>query len=164
MASETTKPKTREKSLNFLEEIIESRSPRRETRTDPASRPSRTATCISDYAKSICINFGLAKKYGGRCNLRFDDTNPVKEMSSMSIRSSATSSGWASSGPRHHASDYFDPALRMGPGLIRKGLAYVDDQTQEADPREPRHGLRAGHPFAVARPLGRGGTSTCSYA
>ena len=77
MASETNE--TREKSLNFLEEIIEESIAGGETRIQTRFPPEPNGYLHIGHAKSICINFGLAKKYGGKCNLRFDDTNPVKE-------------------------------------------------------------------------------------
>ena len=84
------------------------------------------------HAKSICINFGLAKKYGGKCNLRFDDTNPVKEdveyVDSIKRDIHWLGFDWA---VERYASDYFDQLYDWAVVLIKKGLAYVDDQTQE---------------------------------
>ena len=84
------------------------------------------------HAKSICLNFGLAKKYGGLCNLRFDDTNPVKEDVEYvdSIKEDVRWLGFEWAG-EHYASDYFDQLYEWAKELIKKGLAYVDDQTQE---------------------------------
>ena len=73
MASETNE--SREKSLNFLEEIIEESIAKGEKRVQTRFPPEPNGYLHIGHAKSICINFGLAKKYGGRCNLRFDDTN-----------------------------------------------------------------------------------------
>lgn len=84
------------------------------------------------HAKSICLNFGLAKKYGGKCNLRFDDTNPVKEDVEYVDSFRRMYTGWASDWAGiHYASDYFDQLYEWALVLIRKGLAYVDDQSQE---------------------------------
>ena len=84
------------------------------------------------HAKSICLNFGMARKYGGKCNLRFDDTNPVKEDVEYvdSIKEDIRWLGfeWAE---EHYASDYFEQLYDWAVELIKKGLAYVDDQTQE---------------------------------
>ena len=76
MASETNE--TREKSLNFLEEIIEESIAGGETRIQTRFPPEPNGYLHIGHAKSICINFGLAKKYGGKCNLRFDDTVSVR--------------------------------------------------------------------------------------
>ena len=84
------------------------------------------------HAKSICLNFGLAKKYGGKTNLRFDDTNPVKEDTEYvdSIQQDIRWLGFEWAGV-HYASDYFEQLYEWAEVLIKKGLAYVDDQTQE---------------------------------
>lgn len=84
------------------------------------------------HAKSICTNFGLAKEFGGTCNLRFDDTDPVKESTDYcdSIRHDVEWMGfkWAN---EFYASDYFDQLYAWAQELIRRGLAYVDEQTAE---------------------------------
>ncbi len=84
------------------------------------------------HAKSICLNFGTALKYGGTCNLRYDDTNPVKEDDEFvgSIEEDVRWLGftWAN---LNHASDYFDKMYECACTLIKKGLAYASDMTQE---------------------------------
>ena len=123
---------TKEKSLNFLEEIIEESIAKGEKRVQTRFPPEPNGYLHIGHAKSICINFGLAKKYGGLCNLRFDDTNPVKEDVEYvdSIKRDIKWLGfeWAI---ERYASDYFDQLYEWALELIRKGLAYVDDQTQE---------------------------------
>ena len=130
MASETTE--SREKSLNFLEEIIEESIAKGETRVQTRFPPEPNGYLHIGHAKSICINFGLAKKYGGKCNLRFDDTNPVKEdveyVDSIKRDIHWLGFDWAQ---ERYASDYFDQLYEWALVLIKKGLAYVDDQTQE---------------------------------
>ena len=130
MAIETNE--TREKSLNFLEEIIETDIAKGNTRVQTRFPPEPNGYLHIGHAKSICINFGLAQKYGGKCNLRFDDTNPVKEDVEYvdSIKRDIRWLGfeWAQ---ERYASDYFDQLYEWAVELIRKGLAYVDDQTQE---------------------------------
>ncbi|MBQ5638899.1 MAG: glutamine--tRNA ligase/YqeY domain fusion protein [Alistipes sp.] len=130
MAIETTE--TREKSLNFIEEIIEESIAKGETRVQTRFPPEPNGYLHIGHAKSICINFGMAKKYGGKCNLRFDDTNPVKEDTEYvdSIKQDIQWLGfqWAE---ERYASDYFDQLYDWAVALIKKGLAYVDDQTQE---------------------------------
>ena len=122
-----------ERSLNFLEEIIE------KSLADGAVKqihtrfpPEPNGYLHIGHAKSICLNFGLAKRYGGHCNLRFDDTNPVKEDVEYvdSIKEDVNWLGfqWAE---EHYASDYFEQLYDWAVELIRKGKAYVDDQSQE---------------------------------
>lgn len=122
-----------EKSLNFIEEIIE---------TDIAAGKHKTITTRFPpepngylhigHAKSICLNFGLAKKYRGTTNLRFDDTNPVTEDTEYvdSIKEDVRWLGfeWAH---EFYASDYFEQLFQFAIQLIEKGLAYVDDSTSE---------------------------------
>ncbi len=119
------------KNLNFLEEIIEN-DLANGTHKSILTRfpPEPNGYLHIGHAKSICLNFGLAKKYGGKTNLRFDDTNPVKEDTEYvdSIMEDVRWLGfeWASV---HYASDYFDQLYEWAIELIKKGLAYVDDQT-----------------------------------
>ena len=130
MASEINE--TPQKSLNFLEEIIEESIAKGETRVQTRFPPEPNGYLHIGHAKSICINFGLAKKYGGKCNLRFDDTNPVKEdveyVDSIKRDIHWLGFDWAL---ERYASDYFDQLYEWAIVLIKKGLAYVDDQTQE---------------------------------
>ncbi|OOF59375.1 glutamine--tRNA ligase [Rodentibacter myodis] len=85
------------------------------------------------HAKSICLNFGLAKDYNGLCNLRFDDTNPVKEDVEYvdSIKQDVEWLGFHWAGDIHYASDYFDTLYGYAIELIKKGLAYVDELSPE---------------------------------
>ncbi|MDO9411069.1 MAG: glutamine--tRNA ligase, partial [Pseudolabrys sp.] len=85
------------------------------------------------HAKSICLNFGLADEFGGRCNLRFDDTNPAKEEQEYidAIERDVTWLGFTWSGDVKYASDYFDTLYGWAVELIKKGLAYVDDQSPD---------------------------------
>jgi glutaminyl-tRNA synthetase len=85
------------------------------------------------HAKSICLNFGLAKDYNGLCNLRFDDTNPEKESEeyALSIQEDVRWLGFEWNGEVRWASDYFDALHDFAVELINKGLAYVDDLTPE---------------------------------
>jgi glutaminyl-tRNA synthetase len=85
------------------------------------------------HAKSICINFGLAEEFNGKCNLRFDDTNPVKEEQEYvdSIKQDVRWLGFDWEDREFYASDYFDKLYELAVELIKKGLAYVDDQTAE---------------------------------
>src|SRR3989338_9834580 len=85
------------------------------------------------HAKSICLNFGLAQDYQGKCNLRFDDTNPEKESEeyAQSIQEDVRWLGFQWDGEVHWASDYFEQLYQYAVELIDKGLAYVDDLTPE---------------------------------
>ncbi len=128
----TNEAPEKEKSVNFLEEIIQESIAKGETRVQTRFPPEPNGYLHIGHAKSICINFGLAQKYGGKCNLRFDDTNPVKEDTEYvdSIKRDIEWLGfhWAA---EYYASDYFDQLYEWALELIRRGLAYVDDQTQE---------------------------------
>ena len=121
-----------ERSRNFLEEIIEESIAKGETRVQTRFPPEPNGYLHIGHAKSICLNFGLAKKYGGKCNLRFDDTNPVKEDVEYvdSIKEDVHWLGFDWAG-EHYASDYFDQLYEWAIELIKKGKAYVDDQSQE---------------------------------
>lgn len=118
--------------LNFLEEIIENSIHSGQPRVHTRFPPEPNGYLHIGHAKSICLNFGLAQKYGGKCNLRFDDTNPVKEDVEYvdSIKEDIQWLGfqWNS---EHYASDYFQQLYDWAVELIKKGLAYVDDQSQE---------------------------------
>jgi glutaminyl-tRNA synthetase len=85
------------------------------------------------HAKSICLNFGLAKDYQGKCNLRFDDTNPEKESEeyAQSIQDNVHWLGFQWDGNVRWASDYFEQLYQFAVELIQKGLAYVDDLTSD---------------------------------
>lgn len=123
---ETTKP------LNFLEEIITEDIAKGNTRVQTRFPPEPNGYLHIGHAKSICLNFGLAKKFGGKCNLRFDDTNPTKEDTEYvdSIKRDIHWLGFDWAG-EYYASDYFDQLYQWAIILIKKGLAYVDDQSQE---------------------------------
>lgn len=85
------------------------------------------------HAKSICLNFGIAEEFGGRCHLRFDDTNPTKEEQEYidAIQRDVRWLGYDWGKHLHFASDYFEQLYAWAQHLIREGKAYVDDQTQE---------------------------------
>ena len=85
------------------------------------------------HAKSICLNFGIAEDFGGRCHLRFDDTNPVKEEQEYidAIKRDVQWLGFDWGDHLHHASDYFEQLYAWAEDLIRAGTAYVDDQSPE---------------------------------
>ena len=121
------------KKLNFLEEIIEE-----DLRTGKVDSimtrfpPEPNGYLHLGHAKSLCINFGLAEKYGGKTNLRYDDTNPTKEDTEYvdAIKEDIRWMGfkWEK---ELYASDYFDQLYEWAEQMIKEGIAYVDDQTQE---------------------------------
>jgi glutaminyl-tRNA synthetase len=122
-----------EKSLNFLEEIVENDLKAGKHKSIVTRFPPEPNGYLHmGHAKSICLNFGLANKYGGYTNLRFDDTNPVTEDTEYvdSIKNDVQWLGfqWKN---ELYASDYFDKLYTFAVTLINKELAYVDDSTSE---------------------------------
>ena len=122
-----------ERKLNFLEEIIE--ADLASGKVDAVMTrfpPEPNGYLHLGHAKSICLNFGLAQKYGGKTNLRYDDTNPTKEDTEYvdSIKEDIQWLGfhWDK---ELYASDYFDQLYEWAEDLIKRGLAYVDDQNQD---------------------------------
>jgi glutaminyl-tRNA synthetase len=122
-----------EKSLNFLEEIIENDlDSGKHTSIVTRFPPEPNGYLHMGHATSICLNFGLTKKYPGYTNLRFDDTNPVTEETEY-VDSILEDVKWLGFEWKHlqYASDYFDQLYDFAVKLISKGLAYVDDSTSE---------------------------------
>ena len=122
-----------ERKLNFLEEIIESDLTSGKVDSVITRFPPEPNGYLHlGHAKSICLNFGLAQKYGGVTNLRYDDTNPTKEDTEYvdSIKEDIQWLGFQWD-KELYASDYFDQLYQWAEDLINRGLAYVDDQTQE---------------------------------
>lgn len=122
-----------EKSLNFIEEIIEEHLKEGKYKNILTRFPPEPNGYLHiGHAKSICLNFGLGLKYGGKTNLRFDDTNPVTEETEYvdSIKDDIRWLGftWAN---EFYASDYFQQLYQFAVDLINKGLAYVDDSTAD---------------------------------
>ncbi|QDK80302.1 glutamine--tRNA ligase/YqeY domain fusion protein [Spirosoma sp. KCTC 42546] len=121
-------------SLNFIEQIVEEDLAvgKNGGRIHTRFPPEPNGYLHIGHAKSICLNFGLADKYGGQTNLRFDDTNPVTEDTEYvdSIKNDVRWLGfdWEN---EFYASDYFDQIYLFAEKLIQKGLAYVDDSTSE---------------------------------
>ncbi len=123
-----------EKSLNFIEEIIEKDIENNVHNGWVQTRfpPEPNGYLHIGHSKSICLNFGLAKKYYGKCNLRFDDTNPEKEEVEYveSIKEDIQWLGFQWDN-EFYASDYFDKLYDFAVTLIKKGLAYVEDASSE---------------------------------
>jgi len=131
----TNEEKENRKSLNFIESIIEEdlRNNKNESRVHTRFPPEPNGYLHIGHAKSICLNFGLAKKYNGKCNLRFDDTNPTKEEQEYvdSIKEDVRWLGFDWEDRLFYASDYFDQLYEWAEKLIRNGKAYIDDQPAE---------------------------------
>jgi len=124
------------KSLNFLEQIVEEdlASGKHGGRVLTRFPPEPNGYLHIGHAKSICLNFGLAAKYGGQTNLRFDDTNPEKEETEYveSIKADVKWLGFEwTNNQELYASDYFETLYQFAVELIKKGLAYVDDQAAD---------------------------------
>jgi glutaminyl-tRNA synthetase len=122
-----------EKSLNFLEEIIETDLNNGKYKSITTRFPPEPNGYLHiGHSKAICLNFGLAQKYGGSTNLRFDDTNPITEDTEYveSIKEDIKWLGFNWSN-EFYASDYFDQLFEFALTLIKNDLAYVDDSTSE---------------------------------
>ena len=123
------------KALNFIEEIIEEdlQAGKNENRVQTRFPPEPNGYLHIGHAKSICLNFGLAEKYGGKTNLRFDDTNPVKEDVEYveSIMEDVRWLGFDWEDRLYYASDYFEQLYEFAVVLIRKGKAYVCEMPAE---------------------------------
>ncbi|MDN5204161.1 glutamine--tRNA ligase/YqeY domain fusion protein [Fulvivirgaceae bacterium BMA10] len=122
-------------SLNFIEHIIEGdiSNNKNDGRVHTRFPPEPNGYLHIGHSKSICLNFGTAQKYGGKCNLRFDDTNPATEDTEYvnSIEQDIRWLGFDWEDREFYASDYFDQLYDFAVRLIKKGKAYVDDQTAE---------------------------------
>ncbi len=135
-----------EKSLNFLEEIIENDLKSGKYQSIVTRFPPEPNGYLHmGHATSICLNFGLTKKYGGYTNLRFDDTNPVTEETEY-VESIKDDVRWLGFEWKHelYASDYFDELYNFACTLIKKGLAYVDDSDSETIAAEKGTPTQAG--------------------
>lgn len=123
------------KSLNFIEAIIEEdiETKKHTGKLHFRFPPEPNGYLHIGHAKSICLNFGLAEKYNGLCNLRFDDTNPTKEETQYvdSIQKDIQWLGFKWYDKPYFASDYFDQLYKWALQLIEEGKAYVDEQPQE---------------------------------
>ncbi|UZR93590.1 glutamine--tRNA ligase/YqeY domain fusion protein [Chondrinema litorale] len=122
-------------SLNFIESIIEKdiSEKKNEARVHTRFPPEPNGYLHIGHAKSICLNFGLAQKYDGLCNLRFDDTNPEKENDEYvnSIKKDVKWLGFSWDEREFFASDYFQQLYDFAVALIKQGKAYVDDSTPD---------------------------------
>lgn len=125
---------TEKKSLNFIEQIVEKdlQEGKNEGRLQTRFPPEPNGYLHIGHAKAICMDFGVAQKFGGVCNLRFDDTNPQKEDTEYveAIKQDIEWLGYKW-GNIYHASDYFQQLWDFAIRLIKEGKAYVDEQSSE---------------------------------
>ncbi len=126
---------TDKKSLNFVEQIVwdDLKAGKNGGRLNTRFPPEPNGYLHIGHAKAICMDFGVAEKFGGTCNLRFDDTNPVKEDVEYvdSIRDDIHWLGFDWGDREYYASDYFPQLYDLAVRMIKEGKAYVDDQTSE---------------------------------
>lgn len=134
MSEQTAQEIEGKKSLNFIEQIVENdlREGKNNGRLQTRFPPEPNGYLHIGHAKAICMDFGIAQKYGGVCNLRFDDTNPAKEDVEYvdAIREDIEWLGFKW-GDIYYASDYFQQLYDFAERLILEGHAYVDEQTAE---------------------------------
>ncbi|MGN1213457.1 MAG: glutamate--tRNA ligase family protein, partial [Bacteroidaceae bacterium] len=122
------------KSLNFIEEIVEKNlsDGKNGGRVQTRFPPEPNGYLHIGHAKAIALDFGIAKKYGGVCNLRMDDTNPQKEDIEY-VEAIKRDIEWLGFkwGNIYYASDYFDKLWELAISLIKQGKAYIDEQSSE---------------------------------
>jgi len=146
---------------NFIRQIIdEDLATGKHTTVHTRFPPEPNGYLHIGHAKSICLNFGIAQDYQGQCNLRFDDTNPVKEDIEYveSIKNDVQWLGFNWSGDICYSSDYFDQLYAYAVELINKGLAYVDELSAD-EIREYRGSLTAP---GKNRPAASGASTRCT--
>ena len=130
----TEEAATLETGRDFIRDIVQADLDAKRVKTVVTRFPPEPNGYLHiGHAKSICLNFGLAAEFGGRCHLRFDDTNPIKEEQEYidAIERDVRWLGFDWGKHLYHASDYFEQLYEWAEHLIRAGYAYVDDQTQE---------------------------------
>jgi glutaminyl-tRNA synthetase len=134
MSEKITIEESSKKALNFIEQIVESdlKEGKNGGRIGTRFPPEPNGYLHIGHAKAICLDFGIAKNNGGTCNLRFDDTNPVKEdveyVDSIMEDINWLGFQWDN---LYYASDYFGKLYDFALEMIKKGLAYIDDQSAE---------------------------------
>lgn len=135
MAENNELENSEKKSLNFVEQIVadDLKAGKNGGRLNTRFPPEPNGYLHIGHAKAICMDFGIAEKFGGTCNLRFDDTNPVKEDVEYvdAIRDDIHWLGFDWGDREYYASDYFQKLYDLAERLIKEGKAYVDDQTSE---------------------------------
>jgi glutaminyl-tRNA synthetase len=140
MTQQTEGEAPEKKGLNFVEQIVadDLKAGKNGGRLNTRFPPEPNGYLHIGHAKAICMDFGVAEKFGGTCNLRFDDTNPVKEDVEYvdSIREDIHWLGFDWGNREYYASDYFPKLYDLAVRLIKEGKAYVDDQSSEEIARQ----------------------------
>ena len=125
---------TEKKSLNFIEQAVENdlKEGKNGNRVQTRFPPEPNGYLHIGHAKAICLDFGIAARYGGVCNLRFDDTNPTKEDMEY-VEAIKEDIQWLGFqwGNEYYASDYFQQLWDFAIQLIKEGKAYIDEQSAE---------------------------------
>ncbi len=135
MSEKNLNEETQPRGMNFVEEEVyaDLQAGKNGGRLNTRFPPEPNGYLHIGHAKAICMDFGIAEKFGGTCNLRFDDTNPVKEDVEYvdAIRDDIHWLGFDWGDREYYASDYFQKLFDLAVRLIKEGKAYVDDQTSE---------------------------------
>lgn len=135
MSEKNLNEETQPRGMNFVEEEVfaDLQAGKNGGRLNTRFPPEPNGYLHIGHAKAICMDFGIAEKFGGTCNLRFDDTNPVKEDVEYvdAIREDIHWLGFDWGDREYYASDYFQKLFDLAVRLIKEGKAYVDDQTSE---------------------------------
>ena len=133
---------TEKKSLNFIEQAVENdlREGKNGGKVQTRFPPEPNGYLHIGHAKAICLDFGIAARYGGVCNLRFDDTNPTKEDMEY-VEAIKEDIQWLGFqwGNEYYASDYFQQLWDFAVNLIKEGKAYIDEQNSEQPLPQPSH-------------------------
>lgn len=144
------------KSLNFIEAAIEAdlAAGKNGGRLNTRFPPEPNGYLHIGHAKAICMDFGVAEKFGGTCNLRFDDTNPVKEDVEYvdSIKEDIHWLGFDWGDRLYYASDYFPKLWDLALRLIKEGKAYVDEQSAEEIAKQKGYPYTTGDSKPLQKP------------
>ena len=144
---EHTAKEENKKSLNFIEAIVEKdlKEGKNDGRVQTRFPPEPNGYLHIGHAKAICIDFGIAERYNGVCNLRFDDTNPIKEDAEY-VEAIKDNIHWLGFewGEIFHASDYFQQLWEFAVKLIKEGKAYIDEQSAEEIAKQKGTTTKAG--------------------
>ena len=159
MAEMNATESSEKKSLNFIEQIVEKdlKEGKNGGRIQTRFPPEPNGYLHIGHAKAICMDFGIAQRYGGVCNLRFDDTNPTKEDVEY-VEAIKEDIQWLGFqwGNEYYASDYFQQLWDFAIKLIKEGKAYIDEQSSEeiAAQKGPQPAQRQDRDWRICRQRG----------